>query len=332
MKVLPLYMPFQGCGHQCVYCNQPLIVGASDEQDQWPERLESLNHYGGACEIAFYGGTFSALPREIMQSCLDQAQPYLKSNVATGVRISTRPDRVDEPTLEFLWRRGVRTIELGVESFDNRVLQKSGRGHDAQAARDACRRVKEFGFQLGVHLMTGLPHQSEGSWRETVHETVSLQPHLARIAPTLVIHNTPLHQMYLRGAYQPQSLNDAIRQCAYGYVHLRRAGVAIARLGLGVSDSTGDGTGKIAAGPWSHALRHDVESHLARETIERVINNAPNQDIAIHPKDYSIVVGTQKRNLVHWGSWVNIIRDKSIERHTFKYGGAVHPLFWCDHD
>ena len=162
MKVLPLYMPFQGCGHQCVYCNQPLIVGAADEQDCWDERLESLNHADGDYEIAFYGGTFSALPRETMQACLERAQPYIETNQATGVRISTRPDRVDNATLAFLWQRGVRTIELGVESFDDRVLQKSGRGHNAEIARDACRRVKDFGFQLGVHLMTGLPAHSAG--------------------------------------------------------------------------------------------------------------------------------------------------------------------------
>ncbi|MDP8246182.1 MAG: radical SAM protein [Candidatus Hinthialibacter antarcticus] len=336
MKVLPLYMPFQGCGHQCVYCNQPLIVGSEDEQDCWDERLQSLHQTDDEYEIAFYGGTFSALPRETMQSCLERARPYLDSNHASGVRISTRPDRVDSDTLIFLWERGVRTIELGVESFDDRVLQKSGRGHNAQTARDACRRVKEHGFQLGVHLMTGLPAQSEASWRETVGEAIELRPHLARIAPTLVIKNTPLHRLYERGAYQPQTLDDALAQCAFGYVQLRRAGTVIARIGLGVSDASGDGTDKIVAGPWSHALRHDVESLLAGETIERAMRLYGATQIIIHPKDYSIVAGTKKCNLLRWarqwGDAVEILRGPQVERHTFQINGRSQPLFWSNDD
>lgn len=335
MKVLPLYMPFQGCGHQCAYCNQPLIVGADDEQDCWEERLQSLHHANEDYEIAFYGGTFSALPRATMQSCLDRAQPYIESNHAQGVRISTRPDRVDDETLRFLKERGVRTIELGVESFDDRVLQKSGRGHDAQTARDACRRVKQSGFQLGVHLMTGLPAQSGASWRETVSQTVELRPHLARIAPTLVIKDTPLHRLYERGAYQPQPLDEALEQCAYGYVHLRRAGTTIARLGLGVSDANGDGTDKIVAGPWGPSLRHDVEALLAQRTITRALKTYGAAPVAIHPKDYSVVVGPRKQNLAAWTQqWgrFDILRDPQIERHTFRIHQKTMPLFWRQDD
>lgn len=334
MKILPLFLPHQGCTHQCVYCNQPLVVGPGENREGWRERLESAAYDSREdWEIAFLGGTFSALEPAVMRDNLQFIAPYTKRLGVRGIRISTRPDRVPDDTLTTLKSAGVRTIELGVESLDDAVLRKSARGHTAEDARDACRRVRRHGFILGIHLMCGLPGQPEDSFFQTVDESLALQPDFVRIAPTLVLKGTPLEQLYRRGAYQPLSLEEAIHQCCYAVRFFYRSGVAIARVGLAISDAEGDGVEKIAAGPWHPALRHEVESRLIRETISALLERETDTAyLIIHPKDVSIVLGEGKKNLVYWRKTLNrsisIERDENQLRHTVRMpSGKTFSLF-----
>ncbi|MBN2325665.1 MAG: radical SAM protein [Candidatus Omnitrophica bacterium] len=334
MKILPLYLPHKGCTRQCVYCNQPLVVGPGESRDHWRERLESLDRRaGGVWEIAFYGGTFSALPPEEMRECLQLVAPYARKPGVAGVRISTRPDCVSQATLDFLQASGVRTIELGVESLDDGVLRRSGRGHSSQDVRDACRRIRERGIRLGIHLMCGLPGQSRESFARTVRDSLPLQPDLVRIAPTLVLKNTPLEKMMLRGLYTPQTLEEAVEQCMDAYTVFHRHGIAIARLGLAISDATGDGVEKIAAGPWHPALRHEVESRLASRTIRTLLaDDGELIRIVIHPKDLSVVYGERKKNPAAWRAEFNreleILQDPNQPRHTLRTAsGKIYSLF-----
>lgn len=329
--ILPLYLPQAGCQQQCVYCNQPLTVGAHQDRPDWQTRLAqcATNQPAGEWEIAFYGGTFTALPREFQSACFEAAARY-RYQIA-GYRISTRPDAVDPAALRFLRQQGVKTIELGVESLDDAVLQRSGRGHDAATAIDACRRIADHGFTLGIHLMTGLPGQSDDSWRATVQQALCLPLNLVRLSPTLVLRDTPLARLYQRGRYQPQPLDDAIRQCAFAYRCFYHAGVRIARVGLGLSDSGGDGQDKIIAGPWHPALRQAVESTLARASIARALPDHSAPRLIIQPKDQTIVLGEKNRNRRAWerdlGRPVAIETDAALPRGVFRCGEATYCLF-----
>lgn len=322
MNVLPLYLPHKGCSHQCVYCNQPLIVGPKETPERWRGRLESFSaNPRGEWEIAFFGGTFSALAMEDMRECFQFIAPYTRRMGMRGVRISTRPDRVSEATLSFLQSAGVRTIELGVESLDDAVLRKSARGHAAEETRAACLRIRRFGFHLGLHLMCGLPGQSAISFYQTVQEVAVLHPDFVRIAPTLVLKDTPLEKLYQHGDYQPLSLESAIGQCMESFRVFHRAGISIARMGLAISDEWGDGSEKLVAGPWHPALRHEVESRLVRETIrERIYREEMGNCLFIHPKDVSIVVGEGRKNITYWkqttGISIDLVRDENQPRHT----------------
>ncbi|MGI6455323.1 MAG: elongator complex protein 3 [bacterium] len=323
MKVLPLYLPHLGCRHLCVYCNQPLTVGHAEDQPGWNRRLEEAFSTSSRqeWELAFYGGTFSALSQGEMEQCFAQIALYQKDPRVTGIRISTRPDAVESNTLKYLWQRGVRTIELGVESLDDRVLQKSGRGHTSETAIQACHRVKEFGFRTGIHLMCGLPRQNTDSWRETVDTAVTLPIDMVRIAPTLVLKGTALEQLYRRGTFQPITLEEAIQQCMYGYRKFYAQGIAIVRVGLSLSDDSGSGEDKIIAGPWHPALRHEVEARLVREKVLTVLSDRTESEIRVHPRDISIVLGEKKCNPAFWseklGSSLTIRQEPIVERHHF---------------
>ena len=339
MNILPLYLPHQGCKQACVYCNQPLIVGSRDEQNDWQQRLETISasRPDKEWEIAFYGGTFSALPLQDMDRCFGEVSAYAVAPNVRGIRISTRPDAVPEAILLYLKERGVQTIELGVESMDDSVLIRSGRGHTAEEVREACARIRNFGFILGIHLMCGLPGQSRTSWEETVEETLRLQPALVRIAPTLVLKDTPLERLYRRGRYTPLTLEEAIEQCGYAYAAFHRQGIAIARVGLALSDRNGDGADKVVAGPWHPALRHEVESRLAGETILNRLAREKSSVITVNPRDYSVTVGSGRCNVSRWeqctGLTIRIERDAQLPRHWVRIGGRMPvPLFYTIHE
>ncbi len=334
MKVLPLYLPHQGCAHTCIYCNQPLVTGTIDERNEWIARLRTLENVQKDIEweIAFYGGAFSALSQKEMDECFQTIAPFVQLPHVSGVRISTRPDRVSSDVLQYLKKNNVRTIELGAESFDDNVLRKSARGHTAQDTQRACDRIQETGFQLGLHLMCGLPGQDADSWKETIQETVQIRPDFIRIAPTLVLKGTPLERLYISGAYHPLSLEDAIEQCGLALSEFHRNKIPIARVGLALSDQHGEGTDKIIAGPWHPALRHEVESTLACQTIKSVLKKNESTIIQIHPKDISIVQGPQKRNLKAWDTetkaYVTIKIASNQPRYTFTINqGGMQALF-----
>lgn len=337
MKVLPLYLPHQGCNRICAYCNQPLVIGVTADQNDWQSRLELLTTYEAKeeWEIAFYGGTFTALPRPEMDQYMQIISPYLSLPLVRGIRLSTRPDCVPDEILSYLWEKKVRTIELGVESLDDAVLLACRRSHNAETVRDAAARILHYGFQLGFHLMCGLPEQDETSWQATVLEAVELRPSFVRIAPTLVLHKTRLERWYREGRYQPLSLEEAVRQCGYAVRIFQKHHIPIARIGLALSDSQGEGSEKVAAGPWHPSLRHEVESSLAGETISAWLEEQIPDYITIHPRDYSIVIGPKKRNLARWElrakRVIPLVRSENLSRYSFQFNhqNAV-PLFYKD--
>lgn len=183
--------------------------------------------------------------------------------------------------------------------------------------------------------MTGLPNQTAASWRETVDRTLLLRPDLVRIAPTLTLRDTPLERLYRRGAYTPQPLEEAIEQCAFAYARFHRAGIAIARVGLAISDENGDGLDKVVAGPWHPALRQEVESRLAFRALTTAWQATPCATATVNPRDESIVFGQKRRNIEAWterlGVAPTIKRDHTVRRHTFRLeNGETKSLFTAD--
>jgi histone acetyltransferase (RNA polymerase elongator complex component) len=266
-----------------------------------------------------------------MEACFEETSQAMQCESVLGYRISTRPDRVSDAMLDYLKQKNVTTIELGIESLDDHVLRKSARCHTADEARDACKRIQLHGFQLGMHLMCGLPGQYETSWQETVHETVAINPDCVRIAPTIILKDTPLEKLFLRGDYQPLSLPEAIDQSAYAYQRFIHHNINVIRVGLALSDEQGCGEDKIVGGPWHPALRHEVESQLAYQSITKELSSSHQNKIHINPKDISVVNGTKKCNCIQWrdaGFDVTIIQNERIARHTFSVNhNLVQDLF-----
>lgn len=217
---IAIFVPHAGCPHQCIFCDQRGISGAQSIPGSGEvaavlaKAAKSLGESTRSGEIAFFGGSFTAIPRREMLRLLGAAQPFLGPGGFAGIRISTRPDAVGDEVLGLLAQYGVTAIELGAQSMDDAVLAASSRGHTAAAVADACRRIQAHGFSLGLQMMTGLPGDSDRGAVATAQAFAALQPDTVRIYPTLVLRNTPLADLYEAGGYVPQSLDAAVSLCA----------------------------------------------------------------------------------------------------------------------
>ena len=325
MAIIPIFIPHAGCPHQCVFCNQKTISGqktaavdgAKEQINKWLEWVKpSVEN-----EAAFYGGSFTGLDLALQKELLALTDELLDRKVIGSVRLSTRPDYIDEERLELLRAHGVKLVELGVQSLDDSVLQKAERGHTAQQVTEAVALLKSYGFKVGVQLMVGMPSQNFASVKATVEQVLALNPDIARIYPLLVIKGTPLAKSYVAGEFEPLTLEEAVRQAAYVYRKLSEAGVKIIRVGLQPDDELCV-EGNIIAGPFHPAMGELVQSYLLREQLTPQILEAAELDgeavLVLCPnKLESKVRGLRNGNITYWKELTNkdiiIQKDDSNE-------------------
>ncbi len=204
--IIPFFIPHSGCPHQCVFCNQKYITGQTKPVDPavLPQKIKEYlasNTSDKTTHVAFYGGSFTALPFELQKEYLATVQPFLHSGQIENIRLSTRPDCITDEILSLLHEYHANTVELGVQSMDDVVLQLSGRGHTANDTMNAVALLRKNGFSIGLQLMSGLPGDSAETFMKTVDTVVELKPDFVRIYPALVIKNTPLEDLYRSGRY-----------------------------------------------------------------------------------------------------------------------------------
>ena len=210
----------QGCPFDCVFCDQRQITGQQNAQSdaeiagKIEQYLATLPDENCKIEIGFFGGSFTGLKVTEQQRYLDLAKPWLKSGKISGIRLSTRPDYINDEILKMLKECGVTAIELGVQSMDDEVLRLAGRGHTADDVKKAAGKIKAAGFSLGLQMMTGLPGDSFDKSLKTAEEIVLLGADSTRIYPALVIRNTSLENIYRQGRYKPLTLDEAVDWCS----------------------------------------------------------------------------------------------------------------------
>ncbi len=268
-SIIPVFVPHLGCPHMCVFCNQRRISGESrpaTAEDVRKAIIEGRSRLGNgaAATLAFYGGSFTAIPPEEQEALLGAAQPFLRDGSISDIRLSTRPDAIDGVTLERLKGYGVRTVELGVQSMDDAVLRASERGHTAEDARKAAGMVRDAGFELILQMMTGLPGDTPERSVYTARELVRLRPDGVRVYPTVIIRDTPLYDMWRAGLYREHTTDDAVELCAIISDIFAEAGIPIIRLGLNPTDDLSEGD--AVAGAYHPALGELV---LARRFLTR---------------------------------------------------------------
>lgn len=275
--IIPIFIPHKGCPNDCIFCNQKKItarqqaVTGEDVKNTIETWLSTLEPRGvNTIEVAFFGGSFTGIPMEEQSTYLAIAKAYKDAGRIHKIHLSTRPDYINKEILDNLKRYNADTIELGVQSLDEEVLQKSGRGHDSAIVYKSSQLIKDYGFELGIQLMIGLPGDTLEKCIYSARETVKIAPSIARLYPTIVINDTELYNQYQRGEYEPLSQDEAILRTKEMYKILDDAGINIIRVGLKSTDLINE-NGEVNGGTYHPAFRQLVEGEIAKERIETLL-------------------------------------------------------------
>ena len=301
---LPFFIPHEGCPHRCSFCDQNAISGTKRRPlpREVAERCDALlpaPGAGGQFEIAFFGGSFTAIPRRQMTALLEAALPFVKAGRASGIRISTRPDAIDEEILALLAQYRVQAIELGAQSMDDRILMLNGRGHTAQQTRKAAQLIRSHGFSLGLQMMVGLFGEQDPvrAAAENAAALAELCPDTMRIYPTLVLKNTFLETAMREKTYLPLTVQQAVVASAPLLEFFEQKDIRVIRVGL---QDDGALRQNLAGGPYHPAFRQLCESFLFYRKLESALEKwAPGSYRAfVAPGRISDAVGQKKENLI----------------------------------
>ena len=305
--IIPVFIPHYGCSHACVFCNQRKITG--HHTPVTPQEIRGIIHEHLAritkqrhIEVAFYGGSFTALDHQIQCALLAPAYAALQAGKIHAIRLSTRPDCINEDIVDNLIAFGVSIIELGVQSLDNKVLEASARGHKASDVVTAVTIIKNKKLQCGIQIMPGLPEEDLASLITTTQGIIKLQPDFIRIYPTLVIANTKLAEMLYNGSYRALSVQEGVVRAAFLKLLFTWHHILVIRTGLQATEEL-DNQDVVLAGPYHPAFGEMVDSYLfylmVAHCIEKVIVQGSSMPIIIHhhPRDTSKLRGNSNSTI-----------------------------------
>ena len=299
---IPVFVSHMGCPHDCVFCSQRTITGISEEMT--PQKAKEIIdryfediHPEGYVEIAFFGGSFTGIDSELRRSLLKVAKEYIDKGLAHGIRLSTRPDYIDDEVLKELESFGVTAIELGVQSLDDEVLKKSGRGHDSLCVEKAVSCIRKYDFELGLQMMTGLPGDTFEKSVFTAKKISSLMPDTVRVYPTLVIRSTALERMMCRGEYKPWTVAETVDLLAEIKEIFDSAGIRIIRMGLQNTDEITPGA-SVVGGPFHEAIGELAQSRVFLKKLCLLAEQCPDQclNIGCNSREVSKIVGHKRAN------------------------------------
>lgn len=297
---ISIFVPHIGCPHKCSFCNQRYITGAlkapssSDVESAVKIAVSGKNYNPLNTEIAFFGGSFTAINRNYMLELLQTASKFVDDGLVSGIRISTRPDAIDCDILALLKKYNVTSIELGAQSLNDEVLKMNNRGHSVDDVVRASALIKEYGFELGLQMMTGLYGDSDSLAINTAEKIIQINPATVRIYPTIVLKDTDIATLYNKNIYRPQTLDDAVNLAAKLYLMFTNSGISVIRLGLHSIDEQA-----YIAGPWHPAFSELCQSKIMLDKALNGLYEKGNYTIYVGKSDLSKMIGQNKKNIVY---------------------------------
>lgn len=307
--IIPIFVPHLGCPNDCVFCNQKSISGQAkqvtkeDVKNIIEEHLKYIKK-DSKVEVAFFGGSFTGIEEEKQEELLSTAYEYIKQKKVDSIRISTRPDYIDKKILKRLKKYKVKTIELGVQSANDYILKKAGRGHTFEDVVKASKLIRWYGFDLGHQMMVGLPESTTVDEINTAKQLIKLKPKMVRIYPVLVIKNTKLEKDYNDGKYKPLTVTQAVEVCKELVKLFVKKHIEVIRIGLQPTDTItnpDNDKSEVVAGPFHPAFRQLVESGMwydvIVEKIKQLNTKVKEVVVTVNPADVNNVIGQRKDNI-----------------------------------
>ena len=326
-RIIPIFVPHRGCPHDCIFCNQKKITGVSTEVTS-EEARNIIEEYlptipkDANVEIAFFGGSFTAIDEKTQNELLSVAKEYVDKGLVSDIRMSTRPDCISVDILNRLKKYKSTIIELGVQSLDAKVLHDSARGHDIESVIKSVHLIKESGINLGLQMMVGLPSDTEEKCIETAKKFIELDPFCVRIYPTLVVRDTGLETLLNKGEYKPFTLEQCISIVKKLLVLFYVNNINVIRVGLQATEDIQLGKG-IVDGPYHPAFRELVEGEMIKDYLHYLViqnKTVSNIEVKTNNKNISKVVGNKKSNKLFFKNELNInmkIKPENLEEDEF---------------
>ncbi len=326
---IPIFLPQLACPHRCIFCNQNHIssqdhIPTVEETDAIIQRNLATIPDDYDVQIAFFGGSFTGLPLDMQESYLHVAQPYIESGRVSGIRLSTRPDYIDDEILSMLKRYHVTDIELGAQSTNDEVLHLSGRGHARVAIENAAKKINEYGFSLGLQMMIGLPGDTYERAMQTAQDIVAFGAKTTRIYPTLVVSDTPLARLYTEGKYQALPLKTAVAWTKDLYLFFAKHNVTVLKVGLHPNKDFSSNK-YLLAGPFHQSFKELVLSEIWHDVFSLLLQkNEPKENICIfvNPDEIPNAIGyngSNKQELPKHFKSVQFKADKLLQGYEYTY-------------
>ena len=329
--VIPFFIYHKGCPHRCRFCNQLTIGGRQTESadtladlrrtiEQWLSRSKKQS----STQVAFFGGSFTCLEESLQLDLLKGVAPYIEKGLVDSIRLSTRPDCLTADICDFLVSHGVRTVEIGAQSLDNRVLEKAERGHNVADIEQGVQVLADHGLEIGIQLMVGLPGETTRSFLNGVKTVISLAPDLVRFYPTLVLENTGLADYYKESSWQPLSLSRAVALTGKGRDLCTENNIRVVRMGLQPSAELEQ---QLIAGPYHPAFGELVMSRSWYQRIRPLLIRAgvgKTLKLTISDRDCSALMGLKRTNIrrltnLAFGAKLIVETNNGLPRDKFYY-------------
>lgn len=329
---ISIFIPHTGCPHMCSFCNQHTISGVQnipkgkDVREICGKALAETKNPENT-EIAFFGGSFTAVPRDYMLELLTAAYDYTGEGKFSGIRISTRPDCINREILDILRKYNVTAIELGAQSMSDGVLEANERGHTSQDVFDASRLIREYGFELGLQMMIGLYRSTVDDEMETMRKILEIKPDTVRIYPVVILKGTKLAELLESGEYQlfggkrengsAYGFDDVVAEAADFLETFENNGIRVIKCGLHASEFVEK---DMVGGFYHPAFRELCESIIYRNAIsDKIAAYADGKfTIAVNPSCISKAMGHKKSNYLYFkekGAEIKITGDESIQKY-----------------
>lgn len=343
---ISIFVPHAGCPHQCSFCNQKTISGAQKAPSAEDVHIicrQAMSEVKDRqnCEIAFFGGSFTAIERSYMLELLEAAKCYIGENGFKGIRISTRPDFIDREILDILKEYGVTAIELGAQSMKDHVLSANERGHTAEDVCKASAIIREYGFELGLQMMVGLYQSTLNDELDTMKKIIKIHPDTVRIYPVVVLKGTKLGDLYESGEYKLMPFDTVVELCGRMLVEFDNKGIEVIKCGLHASDGV---EGDMVAGYYHPAFRELCESWIYRNGMEFIISDRhqvksagmgmfekafdmmkrESYTFAVNPSCISKALGHKKSNVEYFRKRsidIKVVGDKEIPKYQCEIRG-----------
>lgn len=333
--IIPIFVPHLGCKKCCTFCNQRTISGeqkdvtAEDVTDTIEYYLKNFKNNNQIVEVAFFGGSFTAIDIKKQEELLQAVQPYINDKRVNYIRLSTRPDAIDKNILKMLKQYHVKVIELGVQSSNNYILARCKRGHSFEDVKKSSKMIRWYGFKLGHQVMVGLPESNEKDDIQTAKDSIKLKPKMVRIYPVLVIKNTELEEEYKKNDFIPLNVKQAVERSKEMVKLYRKKGIHVIRVGLQNTDSIseiGSKESEVISGPYHPAFGQLVEDSIwydkIVEEIKKINAKVIRVKIKANEEDINNIIGHKKENIEKLKDTYALIaeveKDENIKEGKFK--------------